>query len=402
MLTLAASVHAQSVPADLPVTRLAVPADAQLPPLPVTGVDPRSLAQLDATQIATVSFAEPAPLHDVFALLLRGTPFGLALDPGVEGTFYGELKDVSLRQAIEIVAQPRGLGFALDGRTIRIFPVRPGTRYFDLNVLADPAAPQVGDPFADVEAGISTLLSPQGAVHVDRVAGLVQVTDAPERLDRVAAYLDAVHAHRARQVRVQARVLTVALRDGREIDWRAVRASLGLAAQPPAAAFAVADFDVLQSALGALGRVRVEAAPEVVVLNNATATLRLGLRDASADARRADSAALTEGLTLRVVPQIGADGIVQLSIAPSWTARPEGRTRADMAASLSVSEAETQVRVYDGDTIVLPGLLRSHDTSEPGGGVAGFFGAERTRTIREATVVLLRPTVVTAGRRPGL
>ncbi|HET7619036.1 MAG TPA: hypothetical protein VFK20_11045, partial [Vicinamibacterales bacterium] len=373
-LTLAASVHAQSVPADLPVTSLAVPADVQLPPLPVTGVDPRSLAQLDATHIATVSFAEPAPLHVVFALLLRDTSFGLALDPGVEGTFYGELKDVSLRQAIEIVAQPRGLGYALDGRTIRIFPVRPGTRYFDLNVLADPAAARAGDPFADIEAGIRTLLSPAGAVHVDRLAGLAQVTDAPDRLDRVAAYLEAVHTRRARQVRVQARVLTVALREGRAIDWRAVRASLGLAAQPPAAAFAVADLDALQSALGALGTVRVDAAPEVVVLNNAAATLRLGLRDASLDAR-ADPAALTEGLTLRVVPQIAADGIVQLSIAPSWTARPDGRMRADGAAPLSVSEAETQVRVYDGDTIVLPGLLRSQETSVPGGGVAGFFGA---------------------------
>ena len=46
------------------------------------------------------------------------------------------------------------------------------------------------------------LLSPDAVFNIDRKAGLVQVTDFPERLDRVALYLDTVHDRVHRQVQI--------------------------------------------------------------------------------------------------------------------------------------------------------------------------------------------------------
>ena len=48
--------------------------------------------------------------------------------PRRQGTFAGELKDVTLRQAIESVLTPNGLSYDLDGAVIRVFPRRTETQ----------------------------------------------------------------------------------------------------------------------------------------------------------------------------------------------------------------------------------------------------------------------------------
>ena len=68
-----------------------------------------------------------------------------------------------------------------------------------------------GDVFADLAAGIQTLISPDGKSNVDRKAALMQVTDYPDRLDKIALYLDAVQNRATRQVSIQAKVIEVEL-----------------------------------------------------------------------------------------------------------------------------------------------------------------------------------------------
>src|SRR5439155_10058255 len=76
--------------------------------------------------------------------------------------------------------------------------------------------------------GVQTLLSEQARFNVDRKAGLLQVTDFPERLDRVASYLDAAQDRVHRQAQIDARVIEVELSDPKAqgIDWTAVAAQL--------------------------------------------------------------------------------------------------------------------------------------------------------------------------------
>src|SRR4051794_3705671 len=83
---------------------------AQPPPLravPVTRLDGPGISSLDAPRRLSVSFATPVPVRDVLSLLVRGTPFSLSIDARVDGVFVGELKDVTLRQALESVLVPR-------------------------------------------------------------------------------------------------------------------------------------------------------------------------------------------------------------------------------------------------------------------------------------------------------
>jgi type II secretory pathway component GspD/PulD (secretin) len=385
-LAAAAVVCPQEPGVQLPVTRLsggtaadtpvaqtgsARPSSGQVPGLPVTRLDDRTRsADLDAPQRLTLSFAEPANVKDVLLLLVRGTPLSIALDPGINGTFVGELKEVTLRQAIELALAPNGLTFELNGSVIRVLARRTETRLLDLNFLnvqrgwqrtlqADERTAlstqvPVSAAFEDAAAGVGALLSSAGRVHVDRHAGLAQVTDYADRLDRVAAYIEALHLRGSRQVRLQARVLEVTTKGGAPIDWQSVRSRLGLP-QKNVAAAAVVDASSFQSVLASQGDVQVVAAPELVTMNNEPAVVRTSTRGSST-------------LNLTVVPQISADGIVQLSLSPSWSSSGPG------TAVMSVDEADTVVRVMDGSTVMLSGFLHG--------------GKE--------VVVLLTPTVVTA------
>jgi type II secretory pathway component GspD/PulD (secretin) len=398
-------VCSQNPPPDLPVTRLSgdavaqapaqakpAPPSAQVPGLPVTRLDDRRRsADLDAPQRFSVLFSEPTDIRNVLLLLVRGTSLSIAVDPGIKGTFVGELKDVTLRRAIESVLAPNGLAYDISGTVIRVTARRTETRLYDLNFLnvertwqrsvkPDDETTLIsrvaeGDALADATAGVQTLLSDAGRVHVDRRAGLAQVTDYPDRLDRVGAYVEALHIRGLRQVRLQTRVLEITLKGSSSIDWQAVRSRLGLPERSLTAGVAV-DPAALQTVLAAQGDVDLVASPDLVTLNNEPAIVRMASAGPSM-------------LTLTVIPQVSADGIVQLSLSPSWTTRTASASaRAGEAPPMATSQADTVVRVMDGSTVMMSGFLHPEERTTAGGGFA-----RETKEI----VVLLTPTVVNAG-----
>ncbi|HET7697142.1 MAG TPA: hypothetical protein VFK57_15630 [Vicinamibacterales bacterium] len=373
---------------DVPVVRLSNGAPAQapgspggarppLPGVPATQTDARE-ATLNSPRRLTLSFLEPRPIDEVLTLLTAGTPFSVAIDADAGGSFRGELKQLTLRDALTTILAPLGLEFDVRGTVIRVRRRQLDTRIFDLNLLAvrrglsrtagsTSAAPALDttlagdDVMAGVAAGIRTLLSDGGRVHVDPHAGIAQVTDYADRLDRVALYVDALHRRSGRQVRLQAQVFEVTLNGAPAIDWGRVRQQLGLQSGVPQAGLA-ADPAALRDALIAQGTVRTLWTPDVTTLNNEPVLVRVGN-------------AAGASLTMTVVPQIAADGIVQLSVTHAW---------AESSPALA-AESDTVTRVMDGNTAMVSGLLRAVPAGE--GRTAGY--AE--------LVVLLRPTVVDPG-----
>lgn len=378
---------------------------AQLPPLPATQLD-QGQVTLDSPRRLTLTFAEPRPIHEVLDLLVRGTPFSLAVEPNADGMFTGDLKQLTLRDALTTLLSPLGLDFSVQGTVISIFRRRPETRVFDLDVLnvtrawhrtitgsGDSAltAEAAGDDvFAGIGAGIRSLLSESGDVHIDARAGVATVTDFSERLDRVASYLETLHIRSSREVHLQARLLEVTLTDGSSIDWRAVKTALGLASDSSEAGLA-ADVDAVQAAIAAQGRVSVIGAPDVIALNNEPAIMRAGTPGESL-------------FTLTVIPQISADGLIQLSVSPSWDERAEADTRTRTPV-MRMSDVDTIARVRDGSTVPLSGFLRSHDVTTNATGFSALFSAQQHATAHAELIVLIRAIVVapvasTAGSRP--
>ena len=429
-----------------------VPAQPPLRPLAVTQLDERQQgSDLDSARPVTITLSEPTPITDLLLMLVRDTRLSVVPDPDVQGTFRGELKDVTLRQALEMILQPHGYDYSVQGNLIRVFKRRFETRRFDLNYVvtrrtgsrtlsapgmsssADVTSADGGDIFSDLAAGVQTLLSPDGRFNMDRKAALLQATDFPDRLDQIQLYLDAVQNRATRQVQIQAMVIEVVLNDefAAGLDWHKLVQSAGdsiavtqdvapAAGRTTTAGLNIKDFPGLLSALASQGTVNVMASPTVNALNNEPAIMRVGTQDVffktttQTDAvtgrtlHTTEPQAITEGVVLSVTPQIASDGMINMSISPSLTERTGQATSrfGDTAPILSVREADTLVRVHDKETIVVAGLMDERVRPEARKvpffgdlpGVGKMFRGERTSRQKTDLIILLTPTIMTPAR----
>jgi len=402
--------------------------------MPVTQLDDRqAVTNLDGPRRITLSVSRPMPIGDLLLLLVNGTPFSLVTDNEVGGTFTGDLKELTMRQALEAVLFPRGLDYDVQQTLVRVFPRRTSTRLFTVNYLnirrtleggvvggaavgasnvaTRLAAGSAADFYKDIESGVQSLLSPSGRVHVDRTAGLVQVTDFAERLDQVGVYLEAVQVRAARQVRIDAHVLSIDLWPGGagSIDWAtpAIRTATSVRSSGDApVALSVTNVDALTKALAEQGVVTTVAVPHMVVMNNEPAVVRVGKELVYLDAaetstargprREVSPATVLDGLTLSVLAQVSADDLVQIHVSPAYTVQRGGVKAADgiIVPVLSVNQADTMMRVRDGETIVLAGFLDATEKSAPRSGLARLFGGESRTTVRSEIVILLRPRIL--------
>jgi MSHA biogenesis protein MshL len=473
-------------PPVLPTRRGMDPQSPGLSPLAVSQIEEgRRSDAMDQT--LSLSLAEPVTIHELLLLLVRDTNLSVVPDPDVEGTFSGELKNVTLRQALGLILEPHGMSFTCHDNVLRVTRRQMQTRLFNINYVAtrrsgthstglaggvgtggygaggtvgfsaginsagfgggsypgtggfgggraSVSGTDVGDVFEELQAGVQTLISEFGRSNMDRKAGLLQVTDFPDRLDKIALYVEAYENRALRQVRIVAKIIEVELREdfSAGIDWSLVLRNAGNSVsltqrQAPtrgSSAFTmgvdIKDFKGFLDAFASQGRVNVMASPWVTAMNNEPAVMRVGTQDvffvttSQVDATSGQilqtvvtPQAVTEGIVLSVTPQIAADGIIHMSVMPSITERTGTATSrlGDQVPIVSVRETDTLVRVQEGETIVIAGLMQERTTVEktkvpvrgdvPGAG--GPFRREDRQKRKTDLIILLTPTVMTPG-----
>jgi type II secretory pathway component GspD/PulD (secretin) len=114
------------------------------------------------------------------------------------------------------------------------------------------------------------------------------------------------------------------------------------------------------------------------------------------------------GVILDVTPQIGPGGDINMNIHPSITAEFERVTAPDGSEFplLRIREADTVVKVRDGQTIIIAGLIQETDTKERTGlpcltnlPIFGYlFGYRQETAEKTELVILITPTVLTGKR----
>jgi len=459
---------------------------APLPPLSVLQLDLRQAhPELDGQRIS-LGFSEPTPINDILLLLVRDTRLSVIPDPALDQTFLGDIKNVTIREALDLILEPLGLDYTIRGQIIRVFPRELDTRFYSIDYVitqrsgsrsmsastgaggssgiggagspsslvagaggtagvssgsggsAGGSTSQVSGSdspnfYVDLGEGVRSLLSADGRMNLDRTAALLQVTDRPRRLARVEQYLEAVMLRVTRQVQIEAKVIEVELKDefSAGINWKAVLGGLtnnATATQTLAPAtqggftlaLNIGDFSALLNAFATQGKVNVLSSPRVTAMNNEPAVMRIGTQDVffvtttQVDPQSGlvlqstvTPQALTEGVVLSVTPQISADGIIHMSINPSITERTGVATSrlGDTVPIVSVRETDTLVRVRQGETIVIAGLMQdrsSLDTTKiPVLGDVPVVGNlfKRTEKTRRKTdlVILLTPTIMGPG-----
>lgn len=133
-------------------------------------------------------------------------------------------------------------------------------------------------------------------------------------------------------------------------------------------------FNIVLKALLTRGEAKYLGKPKVVTLNNKTATITTST-DATVGQTVTDSGSTTAtattttsaerkrvGLTLQVTPQVNREGYVTLYVQPSYS--DVVASGFDFSLDTITRAASTLVRVKNGQTVVIGGLLSSRETDQ--------------------------------------
>jgi MSHA biogenesis protein MshL len=318
-------------------------------------------------------------------------------------------------------------------------------------VLRDAAGGDTSDAAASASAGGRQVL-------VAEQSGLVLVRAEPAIQDEVESFLDAMTRATERQVLIDARILEVTLGDsfdlGIDLEYApdigggtqgvvarlidptrrdaVVQTALSAPLTDGGVTFGIAG-DRLSAQLRALAAqtdVRVVSTPRVATLNNHKALIKVVRNQvffiAETDVQLVEGVGTSIttdfvpqivpiGVTLDVTPRISSDGQITMHIHPSVSeivavqSQPSTTPGTQQLGSLPVidlRETDTVVRVQDGETIVIGGLMRSRELDiekkVPFLGdlplVGALFRSTAVDELRTELVVLLTPTVIEPAR----
>jgi MSHA biogenesis protein MshL len=296
-----------------------------------------------------------------------------------------------------------------------------------------------------LEAELKAMLKDGDQLVLNRFSGVAQVTAPRARQEIVRRFLGMLTDRVTRQVEIEARIVEVALRDERKlgIDWDLAATSVGkvgvdaagflqvgqvggatLAANTFAANLGYGRASAVIKALQQQGEVKTVAQPRLRTLNNQSALIKVGqdqpffrLQQSTTFQQGGTTvpvnqtqenytvSTLTIGTILSVTPQIDADGMITLDVLPAITrlqsivTSPDGRQTAPVT---EVKQASTIVRMKDGETAIIGGLI-SEENGRDGREVPGLarlpllgraFRASGALHARTELVIFLTPKLV--------
>lgn len=290
--------------------------------------------------------------------------------------------------------------------------------------------------FADIKGFLESLITPGvGQIILDERSLKVMVYDLPARLARIKQLM-AEFDEQTRQVLITGEVLEVNVDDSFEsgIDWEKIfRAAhmdnLDLVGKFPATPalttttgfgkisvgeLATNDYNVIINMLSGYGKTKVVNRPRIVAVNKEEARLLVGTREAYVNSTQSQSDSFTVtsdnvqfidvGLKLSVVPIIGADGFITMRIKPEISSVKEYfDTSNGQVPIVQTSQAETVVKIKNGSTLVIGGLLKNTDSK----GSSGFpvlsripflgvlFGSQNKSKEKTELVIFITPTIIT-------
>lgn len=283
---------------------------------------------------------------------------------------------------------------------------------------------------------------------INKVSSTIMVTDYPVNLNKVADFLEALEGSAQRQVVIRAKIVEVTLSDEYQmgIDWEFVQNEIRLkeftlplkgshfkksrgsfkfgeeitttTGTTATVSTSVAFSDVID-ALSKQGKIRVLSSPRVATLNNQKAIIKVARQDVffsqfgvaggltGGGAPSILPATVDIGIILDVLPQIGSDGTLTMSIHPSVSEKvgevpnPAGGT----FPIVDIRETDTTVKIADGQTAIIGGLMRE-STDEQKKGVPGLKSipllgrlfSHNTITKKNAELVIMLTPTILVGR----
>ena len=441
-----------------------VPPDLKLSPLLEVEVEKEKLFSFSGKQIT---------LEDILYPLSKEAGFNIVWDKEVnpKARLSVVFEDLTLDEALNAIFAPTDYLYSVNSPTLYVKLI--DTRVFELGYVPTKvksqmqvggdvlgSIPDVGgisgqfqitgttddegvDLWKQVEEGLKNTISSEGKYFINRLAGMVTVTDRKRNLQMAEEFIQNLRSALSRQVLIEAEVIEVTLEKAQSwgIDWSAVHSfllenktidltasqTLGLPGSVVEFTASRHDATLVLDVLGRFGEVNVLSKPRISVMNGQTAMINVGrvisyweLTGLSAGAEVGQPIIFPEqktvllGLTMGVTPFISSDDYVTMQVVPivsdasTWSEfQFENQTL--KAPNIDIRETSTQVRIKNGETIVIGGLITSKKTdTEHKVPLLGdlpllgyFFKRKETTEQRAELVIFLTPRITIFDKKGG-
>ncbi len=365
---------------------------------------------------------QDADLVHIFRLLADVSGYNIVVSPHVKGKFSMKLINVPWDQAFDIILRNYALSKAVDGNIIRVAPTSVLAREEDEIAKAKEASLKAGDlvttvypiNFADVKKvekiiKDAKIMTKRGYVSYDERTSSVIIKDVETMHPEFAKLIKSIDLPTP-QVNIEAKIVEVTTNFTKDlgIQWGILwqppdsRTTIGGPSIPggigfnagnplmvdlPAAVQAGSGgaigigyisasntftLDLQLSAMENSGNGRIISNPRITTSDNQEATIQQGKKIPyqSVSAEGTKTEFVDANLELTVTPHITPDGTIVMEIQVTKNEADFSQTVGGVP-TIDTKEAETQVLIGNGDTLVIGGIFKTNIT-ESHAGVPGL------------------------------
>ena len=382
----------------------------------------------------TLQFRD-APTKMVFEVLSRETGINFILDKDIksDGKTTIFVQDVPVEEAIDLVLDQNALTRQiLAANMVLIYPNNPAKQKEYQEEIVRTFYLTNAEP-KDVEGMLKNVLGTK-TLFIDERAGLVVMRDTPDTIrmaEKLVASLDVAEPEVMLEVEVleisrsRLQDLGIAYPTSATLSPSALTGTSGLVlsdlSHQTSKTIGVSALSVTLNAMKQTGLTNTLASPRIRARNKEKAKILIGSRvpvitnsvtptAAGAPVVTGNVQYLDVGLTLDVQPTIHLDSdvAIKINLEVSNIIKQVTTSSGTVAYEIGTRNASTLLRLKDGETQILAGLIQDSDTrtanSIPGLGdipiVGRLFGTHHTDIEKDEIVLSITPRIIRMQPRP--
>ncbi len=402
---------------------------------------------------------QDADINDILRLIAEVGKVNIIAGGDVQGKITTRMTDVPWDQALDVILKINGLAQERSGNIIRVAPLEKFTNERQerlkaqiTEVQAEPLVTRIVPAnFAaakDLRPNLEKLLSRRGTIIIDARTNTMIITDTQASLDAVLALIEKLDRPTP-QVMIEARIVESSRTFLRElgiqlglaysqitdrtfpnrIDVRGgVPATNTGGLSPPTApanflldlpaavalgqggaiGFSLASIggtilDAQLSALESSGRGKIISSPKIATLDNTEAQIQSGRKIpvATVSAEGTKTEFVDANITLKVTPHVTPNEFIGMKITATKN-EADFTQQVNNIPTITTREANTDMLVKDGDTVVIGGLYRrtiqSSRSGVPGLSsipvIGWLFRKERQQDDSDELLIFLTPRII--------
>jgi len=379
---------------------------------------------------------QSADIHSVLSLLADYGGVNIVASPEVKAIVTMNLKNVTWRQALDILLKTYDLSGVEEPGYIRVLPTQDylneqmqiekhkADQKSLISLQTEVISVKHGTA-SDMVKGVKAILSQRGMVDTDDRTNSLVIRDIPENIEKVRQLVSTLDKE-TDQIKISTQLLEVESGTLTElgIDWSIISTESAelMTGEKPTATFdqmtdrvtdptgtftfatAETDFDLegTISALASSTKGKIVAHPEITTVDNKEAFIQMGQKIPIKQFDESGNVVITfteVGTILRVTPHITSHNRILLKL------RPERSSYSFDANGIVINtnNAETNVVVNSGQTAVIGGLTTQEEMESRSGlpilkdiPLLGYlFSYTKKQIVDRDLIIFVTPTIVT-------